>query len=104
MFGVSQVAGVGYHDRGDRPQPRDDLSRIVKLPHMRVAGGEITIRLEKLGYSWIARSSFGTASVEASSKEMRTAYYAERCADRGAGTEAQRSFDMLDRDIGLARP
>ena len=35
---------------------------------------------------------------------MRDAYYNERRADAGAGTEAQRGFDMLDRDVGLARP
>ncbi len=35
---------------------------------------------------------------------MRAAYYAKRWAYRGTGTEAHRSFDVLDRDIGLARP
>src|SRR5271165_7536537 len=35
---------------------------------------------------------------------MRVAYYKERRADARAGTEAQRSFGMLDRDVGLARP
>ena len=42
--------------------------------------------------------------VEPLSKEMRAAYYPERRADGGARTEAHRSFDLLDRDIGLARP
>jgi len=35
---------------------------------------------------------------------MRAAYYPERRTDGGARTEAHRSFDMLDRDIGLTRP
>src|SRR5215469_730152 len=35
---------------------------------------------------------------------MRAAYYSERRADAGAGTEAQRGFDMLDRNVGLTRP
>src|SRR4029077_10686678 len=35
---------------------------------------------------------------------MRGADVSERRADPGAGTEAQRGFYMLDRDIELARP
>jgi hypothetical protein len=35
---------------------------------------------------------------------MRDANESERGADAGARTEAQRGIDMLDRDIGLARP
>jgi hypothetical protein len=35
---------------------------------------------------------------------MARAYYKTRRADAGAWTEAQRSFKMLDRDVGLARP
>ena len=35
---------------------------------------------------------------------MRGAYCKERHADAGAGTEAQRGIEMLDRDVGLARP
>jgi len=42
----SQVVGVGYYDRGDRQKPGDDLPRFVKMPQMRIAGGEITIRLD----------------------------------------------------------
>src|SRR4029077_13046473 len=41
---------------------------------------------------------------EAPSEEMRATYYRERVANAGAGTEAQRRFYMLDRDIGLAGP
>jgi hypothetical protein len=33
---------------------------------------------------------------------MRTAYYAERRAYAGAGTEAQRRLDIINREIGLA--
>src|SRR5215472_2870012 len=35
---------------------------------------------------------------------MRAAYCSERRADAGVGTEAQRGFDMLDRNVGLTRP
>src|SRR5271168_2652071 len=34
---------------------------------------------------------------------MCKAYETERRSNAGAGTEAQRGFDMLDRDVGLAR-
>src|SRR4051812_6161575 len=35
---------------------------------------------------------------------MRGAYVEERRAGAGAGTEALRGLEMLDRDVGLARP
>src|SRR6516165_1126801 len=35
---------------------------------------------------------------------MGVAYCRERRANAGAGTEAQRGFKMLDRDVGLVRP
>jgi hypothetical protein len=41
--------------------------------------------------------------IEAQTEEMSSAYETERRADAGAGTEAQRGFDMLDRGVGLAR-
>jgi hypothetical protein len=36
--------------------------------------------------------------------EMRVAYYKERRTDAGAGAEAQRTFGMFDRSIGVASP
>src|SRR6516162_1024885 len=35
---------------------------------------------------------------------MRGAYHKERRATTGTGTKAQRGLDMLDRNVGLARP
>jgi hypothetical protein len=35
---------------------------------------------------------------------MRDAYYIGRRASAGAGAEPQCSLDMLDRNVGLARP
>jgi len=42
--------------------------------------------------------------METPAVEMRGAYYKERRATTGTGTKAQRGLDMLDRDVGLARP
>jgi len=42
--------------------------------------------------------------VEASAQEMRDANESERRADADAGTEAQRGFEVLDCEVGLARP
>src|SRR5271165_3903051 len=44
MLGVPQVADVRYYDRGNGSQPRYDLSCVVELAHMGVAGGEKAIR------------------------------------------------------------
>ena len=73
MFGVPQVAGVRYHERGDRPQPRDNFSRFFEPTHVRVARSENAIRL---GECWIfldREAEFRRSLIEASSGEMRAA-------------------------------
>ena len=42
--------------------------------------------------------------METPAVEMRGAYYKERRAAAGTRTEAQRGLDVLDRNVGLARP
>jgi len=49
VLGISVVAGVRDHDRGDGLQLRDDLARVIEPTHMGVAGGENAIRC------WTAR-------------------------------------------------
>jgi hypothetical protein len=89
MPGVSQIGGVGYYDRAARPQPRDDFSRIVKPPHMSVAGGEITIGLDVARILLDREEQLRHGLIEPASKEMRAPYYPERRARWGTGTEAQ---------------
>src|SRR5262249_24564136 len=92
-----------HNNGGNGPQPVDDLSRLIEPPHMRVAGGENAI------WPWIAwvlldrEEQLRHGLIEAPAEEMRIAYCYERRADAGAGTEAQRGLEMLDRDVGLAR-
>ena len=104
MLGVSQIAGVRYHDRGNGAQPRADLSRVVESTHLRIAGGDIAIRLWAAWILLDREEQFRHGLIKAPGQKMRGSYHVERPADAGAGTEAQRSFNMLDRDIGLARP
>ena len=71
---------------------------------MGIAGGE---KLLRRGEAWILLNrdeQLRHGLFEALSEEMRHTYWKERQADAGTRTEAQRSFDMLDRDVGLARP
>jgi len=42
--------------------------------------------------------------IEAPAEEMRSADHLKWRANAGAGTEAQRGLDMLDRDIELSGP
>jgi hypothetical protein len=75
-------------DRGNSAQPRDDLSGVVELTHIGVAGGEKAIRLR---VAWILldrEKELRHCPIEAPSEEMRGAYYRHRCAAAGAGTEA----------------
>jgi hypothetical protein len=103
VLGVSQEAGVRYHDRGDRAQPLYDFSCVVEPTHMGVAGGEIAMRLRVARILLDRKEQFRHCLIELPAEEMRGAYHTERRADPGAGTEAQRGFAMLDRDVQLAR-
>src|SRR5271169_3057197 len=104
VLGVPIEAGVRYHERRDGAQPRDDLSRVVEPTHMGVAGGERAIRAWEAGILLDREEQLRHGLLEAPTAEMRRAYCLERIADMGAGTEPQRGFEMLDRDVGLARP
>ena len=82
----------------------DDLSRLVEPPHMRVAGGEIAIRRR---VTWIfldREKQLRHGLIETPTEEMRAADYNELRADPGAGTEAQRGLEMLDRDDRAGPP
>jgi hypothetical protein len=103
VLGVPELADVRHHDRGDRPQPRDKLSRFFQPAHMRVACGENAVR-HREGWIFLDREAeFRHGLVKASADEVGEAHHGERRADAGARTEAQRGFAMLDRDVGLAR-
>ena len=104
MFWVPQETGVRYYDRGYGAQPRDNLSRVVEPTHMGVAGGETAMRQREARILLDREEQLRYSLTEAPAGEMRGAYYKDRRADADAGTEAQRGFGMLDRDVGLARP
>src|SRR6516165_722632 len=95
---------VRYHDRGNGAEPLDDLSCVVEPIHMSIASGEIAVRLRVAWIPLDREEQFRHCLIEAPVGEMRGAYYGKRAADAGAGTEAQRGFDVFDRDVGLARP
>src|SRR5277367_5826452 len=68
------------------------------------AGGESAIRL---GVAWIildCEEQLRHCLIETPADKMCDAYCSERRAAPGAGAEAQRGIDMLDRGVGLARP
>jgi len=44
VFGIPQIAGVPYHDRGDAAQPCDDLFRVIKPTYMRVTGDIVVVK------------------------------------------------------------
>ena len=104
MLRVPKEANVGYHNRGNGPQSRNDLSGIVEPTHMGVAGGETPIRQRE---AWIVldrEEQPRHGLTETAAGEMCSTYYKKQRAGADAGTEAQRGFSMLDCDVGLARP
>ena len=60
---------------------------------MRIAGGEITIRLRRARIFLDREEQFRHRFIEAPSEEMRAAYRSGRSAHTGAGAEAVRGFD-----------
>ena len=104
MLGIPQVARVRYHDRGNGPQPANDCSCLVEPTHMGVASGEKTIRLWEAWILLDREEQIRHRLFEASAEETRFAHLKDRVGDADARTEAQRSLEMLDRDIGLACP
>src|SRR6516162_10578663 len=71
---------------------------------MGIAGGEIAIRVRVARILLDRQEKFRHRLIEAPSEEMCGAYYHERSAGTGARAKTQSGFDMLDRDVGLARP
>src|ERR1700726_3032963 len=101
---VPKVACVRYHDGGDRAQPLHNCSCIYKPSHMGVAGGEKLIWMREVWIILDREEQLRHRLVEAASEEIRGTYCSEGRADAGAGAEAQRGIDMLDRGVELARP
>src|SRR6516225_7078735 len=71
---------------------------------MGIAGGEIAIRVRVARILLDRQEKFRHRLIKAPSEEMCGAYYHERSANTGAWAETQSGFDMLDRDVRLARP
>src|SRR5262249_18626588 len=79
-------------------------SRPAEPPHMGVASGENAIRARIARIVLDRDEQFRHRLMETPAVEMRGAYYKERRAAAGTRTEAQRGLDMLDRNVGFARP
>jgi len=101
---VPQEANVGYHNRGNGPQSRNDLSGVVEPTHMGVAGGEAPICQRKAWIILDREEQLRHGLTETAAGEMCSTYYKKQGAGADAGTEAQRGFSMLDCDVGLASP
>src|SRR5271167_623988 len=71
---------------------------------MGVARGESALRLRVARIVLYREQQFWHCFLEPSTKEMCLAYREERRADPRAWAEPHRDFDMLDPDVGLARP
>ena len=104
MLGLPKVADIRYYDRGNDPQPLDDFACVVESTHMGVAGGQNAMRVRLARILLDREEQRRHCFIEAPTDEMREAYYNKRRADAGARTEAQRCFEVLNADVGLACP
>src|SRR5215472_9780301 len=71
---------------------------------MRVAGGEKATRLCEVWILLDREAEVRHRLIEAPAKEMRYAHCKARRPDSGARAEPQRRLEMLDRNVGPARP
>ena len=72
MLKVPERRAARYHDRGQGPQPLDDLSGFVEQTHVGVAGGEKAMRL-RVGRILLDRGEeLGHRLIEAPAGEMRS--------------------------------
>jgi len=82
---VPQEANVGYHNRGNGPQSRNDLSGIVEPTHMGVAGGEAPICQRKAWIILDREEQLRYGLTETAAGEMRSTYYKEHVPVRTRG-------------------
>jgi hypothetical protein len=85
---VPQEANVGYHNRGNGPQSRNDLSGVIEPTHVGVAGGETPICQRKAWIILDREEQLRHGLTETAAGEMCSTYYKEQRAAADAGTEA----------------
>src|SRR5215472_4463435 len=104
MLEVAKLGETRHHEGRDLAQPCDDLSRLVWVSHMGIAGCETAIRLRVRRIILDCEEQFWHSLIEAPVQKMRPTDHSKRITDAGARTKAERDSDVLDRGIGLARP
>src|SRR5215472_17107061 len=96
------MAGIRDHESADGAQPGEDFARFGKAPHMNITGGETPVWHRELGSSWIARSSFGTASSKRHAKKCAWPIMLSAVPTRTRGLSRSAVSTCFDRDVGLA--
>src|SRR5271166_7140004 len=98
--------GVAWHHQmGNAAQPLDNISRLVEAPQMRVAGGEPAVGRRVIRIVLDREQELRHSLIEAQTQEMvGTDYLVGHAVGVGTRAETQGGLDVLDRDVGLARP
>jgi hypothetical protein len=97
-------AAIRHDDRGNGPQPADDLPRLVEPPQMRIARGEKAIRYREARIISDRAEQLRQCRIETPIEEMRCAQYQKSRVHFGERAEPQRCIDMLNGEIRLVRP
>src|SRR5215470_2955969 len=96
---------IARHDhRGDHAQLGDDCACFIEPDHVRLARGEGAIWQRAAWILLDRKEQLRHRFIEAPAEEVRYTQVEERRPDAGAGTEAQRGLETLDRDVGLSCP
>src|SRR5262249_33522041 len=101
---IAERQVVWHHVGSQHAQPVDHLTRVVESPHMGIAGGQAPVGPWPRRRLLHRHAQRGCCLVEAAAGEVRDSQYPEVVADAVTWVEAERCLDLLDREIGLARP
>src|SRR6266436_1579706 len=98
VLGLTQFGSARHNDRGNRTQPRDNLSRLIEPPHMSITGGKIAVCVWEAWVVLDREQQLRGRQIEPPADEMRSADLDRSPADPSAWAQAQRRLDMFDRD------
>src|SRR6266404_4573146 len=103
MLGVATLGSIWHHDRRDRPQPVNRLSRLAELPQMRIVGGQKTVRQQVRRQLLYCRNEIRRRASETAFEEVSSADNGERQCRSRARVETHRGLGALDCQSQITR-
>jgi hypothetical protein len=101
VCGIAVGTEVRNDDGSNCPYLRDNFPCLGEPAHMCVAGGKSAVRRRMARVLLDPEEQIRYGFFKAPADQMCMTYHLDGTADARPWTQAQRGFEMLDRDIGL---